>query len=309
MDEQRKHSNSDVLHDIEDDELDTHRSESQPGYIKVNQAYKASVNFSEMRAVKRQESPKRANVDEKQKTFIDNWNANLTFLSNHSRVMDLLLEVPSQNSNNDMIKCEIVRVKHKLPEFKFYIERPNNPNEHLKFSNDQYKLVMKSKFQIKPMCFNNLIESIDGGETKYIGKVKANLLRDKMSLHYEEDVNNIEKNKEFCQLNFDYSLKRYGKPTVLTARVPYDNRAILELHTREPVFNPIHKDYRLNFFGRALKSSANNIQLADLQKPDNVIFLLGKYDDDVYKCDFTYPLNAFQAFGIALAVLSKRDLI
>ena len=66
----------------------------------------------------------------------------------------------------------------------------------------------------------------------------------------------------------------------------------------EPKFE--NGNYRLNFHGRVSVPSVKNFQLSSRDEPDHVVCQFGKVGDDRFHLDFKAPLNAFQAFAIAL---------
>ena len=68
--------------------------------------------------------------------------------------------------------------------------------------------------------------------------------------------------------------------------------------SKDPVFE--RGNYRLNFNGRVTMASVKNFQLASPADPDEVICQFGKIADDKFHLDYKTPLNAFQAFCLAL---------
>jgi tubby and related proteins len=68
--------------------------------------------------------------------------------------------------------------------------------------------------------------------------------------------------------------------------------------SKDPVFE--RGNYRLNFGGRVTMASVKNFQLASPAEPDNVICQFGKIAEDKFHLDYKTPLNAFQAFCLAL---------
>ena len=68
------------------------------------------------------------------------------------------------------------------------------------------------------------------------------------------------------------------------------------------------KKFKLDFNGRASCSSSNNFQLIDCENnsPNSVVYQCAKWKTNVYNIDFKYPVNAFQAFSIAISCLSKK---
>jgi tubby-related protein 1 len=59
-------------------------------------------------------------------------------------------------------------------------------------------------------------------------------------------------------------------------------------------------NYRLNFHGRVNLPSVKNFQLVSPTDLSDVVCQFGKVKDDKFHLDFKAPLNAFQAFSIAL---------
>lgn len=68
--------------------------------------------------------------------------------------------------------------------------------------------------------------------------------------------------------------------------------------TKEPVFEG--GNYRLNFHGRVNLPSVKNFQIVPVNDIDDVICQFGKVEKDEFHLDFKAPLNAFQAFALAL---------
>ncbi len=54
------------------------------------------------------------------------------------------------------------------------------------------------------------------------------------------------------------------------------------------------------------KSSVKNFQIVHSKDLDYIIMQFGRYDQDIFTCDFKYPMCALQAFGIALSSFDKK---
>lgn len=72
-----------------------------------------------------------------------------------------------------------------------------------------------------------------------------------------------------------------------------------KFHSKDPVFEK--GNYRLNFKGRVSVPSVKNFQLVSPDDIDYIICQFGKIGEDRFHLDYRAPLNAFQAFGLALA--------
>eukprot|EP01137_Pigoraptor_chileana_P001839 Opistho-2@2137 len=76
---------------------------------------------------------------------------------------------------------------------------------------------------------------------------------------------------------------------------------ILILHNKSPVWNDETQSYVLNFHGRVTVASVKNFQVVHDDDPDYIIMQFGRISDEVFTCDFQYPMSAIQAFSIALS--------
>ena len=76
------------------------------------------------------------------------------------------------------------------------------------------------------------------------------------------------------------------------------NRVVHVLETKDPVFE--NGNYRLNFNGRVTKPSVKNFQMVSHEDIDDIICQFGKVEEDEFHLDYKTPLNAFQAFALAL---------
>ena len=77
------------------------------------------------------------------------------------------------------------------------------------------------------------------------------------------------------------------------------------IQTKKPYWDASTKKYKLDFKGRATRASSNNFQLIDCES-NSLVYQCAKWKSNLYNIDFKYPINAFQAFGIAISCLSKK---
>uniref|UniRef100_A0A915IXF4 Tubby-like protein n=1 Tax=Romanomermis culicivorax TaxID=13658 RepID=A0A915IXF4_ROMCU len=61
------------------------------------------------------------------------------------------------------------------------------------------------------------------------------------------------------------------------------------------------QSYVLNFQGRVTQASVKNFQIVHETDPDFIVMQFGRVNDEIFTMDFTYPMCALQAFGIALS--------
>ncbi|GMI34890.1 hypothetical protein TeGR_g10137 [Tetraparma gracilis] len=81
-----------------------------------------------------------------------------------------------------------------------------------------------------------------------------------------------------------------------------DGGGFFEIETKEPVFE--NGNYRLNFHGRVTIPSVKNYQLTPVSDIHDIVCQFGKVGDDRFHLDYKRPLNAFQAFSVALTQFS-----
>ena len=82
-----------------------------------------------------------------------------------------------------------------------------------------------------------------------------------------------------------------------------------ELTNIKPTWDAKQESYVLPFFGRVKLASAKNFQLIADGDKDNILLLFGKVKKDHFSLDFRHPLTLLDAFGIAIASLSKKRAV
>ncbi|VDL44450.1 unnamed protein product [Hymenolepis diminuta] len=101
-----------------------------------------------------------------------------------------------------------------------------------------------------------------------------------------------------------------------------DSSGILELHNKKPMWNEgciknyidyllfnfvtETQSYVLNFHGRVTQASVKNFQLIDEKDESKVLMQFGRVSDKHFTMDYSYPLSALQAFGIAISSLTGK---
>ncbi len=81
---------------------------------------------------------------------------------------------------------------------------------------------------------------------------------------------------------------------------------VMSLVNKQPVWNEQIKSYTLDFTTRVLERSVKNFQLIHPAREDYIRMQFGRYIKETFTCDYTYPLCALQAFGIALSSLETK---
>lgn len=208
------------------------------------------------------------------------------------------------------ICCKIVCQKGFFNEYSFYLENFNTKD----------LLIMKAHRRITSTKSYYLINLVNynsyGIQTSYnqhdsnlnCARIVSNIYRRKFRL----DLNNnyaVYNNRDLLNVTFKTTV---GEPTKIMASAGLcspsseaKDKVTYFLKNRSPYYDTHRKKYVLDYFGRARKSSKHNFQIVDESQPNDTIILVGKMDNGVYSCDFTFPLCALQAFAFALSSLCR----
>jgi len=143
---------------------------------------------------------------------------------------------------------------------------------------------------------------INGSNDELIGKEQLRIKFDNSLFKVSQPV------KISLQLDMG-SLKRRSSVCVSNNEISEEDENFnysIQLKNKEPLFEKTNGTFLLDFQTRVLKASRNNFQIISENEPDNVLLQVGKFMNNVYVCDFKYPFNAFQSFGIILSSLSRK---
>ena len=89
-----------------------------------------------------------------------------------------------------------------------------------------------------------------------------------------------------------------GAGSMVDMLIQNDHGNMFVFESKSPVFE--NGNYRLNFHGRVTIPSVKNFQLVSNDDKNHVICQFGKIGEDRFHLDYKAPLNAFQAFALAL---------
>jgi hypothetical protein len=239
---------------------------------------------------------------------------------------------PLKGENSSLVQCLIVRNREDLgnklyPTYSLYLEDKNK----LLIVAKKMSFNSTSNYHLFDMSRGSVHKSSSKMTKKsgnYLGKLRA---ADSNRSEYTIVTASTAERKEIGAIVFDRNgivnqLKEGCQPRKMYVKVPeissentpiehsvtksIGNKQIsmidlLKLSdpnfiysSKDPVFE--RGNYRLNFGGRVTKASVKNFQLASPAEPDNVICQFGKVADDKFHLDYKTPLNAFQAFCLAL---------
>lgn len=239
-----------------------------------------------------------------------------------------VLKAHARGAKSEHVQCTIVRDRSSI-QSKMY------PTYELYLDDNKKKLVTATKMNLNRTSNYHLFDMTRGvagsklskKSGNYLGKLRArNLNRTEYVLVSQSSEREELAGIAFDRLGLMNHLKDGSQPRKMTIVVPHldsnkvpipnaaredgggsvldmlaspvrDNRMLM-FESKDPVFE--NGNYRLNFKGRVSVPSVKNFQLVSPEDIDNVICQFGKIGEDRFHLDFKAPLNAFQAFALAL---------
>nr|CAB3267380.1 tubby-related protein 3-like [Phallusia mammillata] len=237
------------------------------------------------------------------------------------------------------IKCKISRDKKGL-------DRHAYPTYYLHYERDDGKktFILAGRKRKRSKTSNYLI-SVDatdlsrGGES-FIGKLRSNIMGTKFTVYDQgikwgnpgiaTDRSNLR--EELASICYETNVLGFKGPRKMTVIIPgmdmshervrfkpnHDRETILsrwqnknmenliELSNKTPVWNEETQSYVLNFRGRVTQASVKNFQIVHQSDPEYIVMQFGRVAEDVFTVDYNYPMNAVQAFAIALSSFDSK---
>ena len=237
-----------------------------------------------------------------------------------------------RGTRTEHVQCVIVRDRGTLqsklyPAYELILEE----NTKTLILARKMKMNRTSNYHLFDMTRGQAGTNLSKKSGNYLGKLRAkNLQRTEYILVTKSSEREEVAGIMFDRLGIINQLKEGSQPRKLTAilppldseQVPVPHRAeengsgsISEmlreesytlagksgmhvLETKDPVYE--NGNYRLNFHGRVSMPSVKNFQLVSPDDIEDIICQFGKVGEDRFHLDFKAPLNAFQAFSLAL---------
>merc|ERR1719427_1869461 len=237
------------------------------------------------------------------------------------------------------MKCRVTRDKkgldrHAYPTYFLHLER-----------DDGKKIFLLAGRKRKKSKTSNYLISVDAtdlsrnGES-FIGKLRSNVIGTKFTVYnsgvkygksgLKQDRSN--QREELALICYDTNVLGFKGPRKMTVVIPgmnsdhervpfvpnHDKETIqarwqgkkmdnlIELSNKTPIWNDDTQSYVLNFKGRVTQASVKNFQIVHQSDPDHIVMQFGRVADDVFTVDYNYPMNAVQAFAIALSSFDSK---
>jgi len=235
-----------------------------------------------------------------------------------------------RGTRTDQVQCVIVRDRSSMssklyPAYTLILEETKKPLIIAKKMN----MNRTSNYHLFDMTRGQPGSKLTKKSGNYLGKLRS---KNVQSTEYVLVGQNSER-EEFAGVMFDRlsivtQMKEGSQPRKMTLVVPelgeddtpiahrvYDEdsdgmsemlkqrdlsllKGVHVLESKEPVYE--NGNYRLNFHGRVSIPSVKNFQLVSPNDIDDIVCQFGKVGEDKFHLDYKAPLNAFQAFSLAL---------
>ena len=175
------------------------------------------------------------------------------------------------------------------------------------------KLKSKSKFKV---TYDNFILVNTGKKSGSIMKSLNFLSKKSKKVENEGSMESLNENfKEFLKIEYESNFYKLSQPLKFSVSLVNNTEKgankLLEfqkLITKNPKYDKDKQKFILDFDNRVKQASVHNFQLvlANPDFQDIIILQSGKVKSDEYICDFSYPLTAFEAFGVVLSSFNRR---
>lgn len=237
---------------------------------------------------------------------------------------------PANGGVTDLVQCLIVREKGSIgallaPSYKLFLEA----QDKLVLIGRKMNMNSTSNYHLFDMTRGTASKKMTKKSGNYLGKLRAaDTNRTEYSL-----VTRTEEREEVAAIIFDRlglmnQIKEGCQPRKMSVLLPNlsaesepipfkvtdprtgkrkslvdmlrngDTGRHFLLASKEPTYE--NGNYRLNFHGRVSVPSVKNFQLSSPDDPSHIICQFGKIGEDRFHLDYKAPLNAFQAFSLAL---------
>lgn len=243
-----------------------------------------------------------------------------------SNSVPFIMLAPENGGNTDLVQCEIRRDRSSM-EAKLY------PTYRLILQGKNIQLMLAKKMSLNKTSNYHIFDMTRGlagskltkKSGNYLGKLRA---LDLNSSEYVLLTRSADR-EELAGIVFDrvgmlHQLREGCQPRKMTVTVPHidaysqpiphvqssksnslvdmiknsNTGRVFVLQSKDPVFE--NGNYRLNFHGRVNVPSVKNFQLSSPDDPGHIVCQFGKVADDIFHLDYKAPLNAMQAFALAL---------
>jgi len=219
----------------------------------------------------------------------------------------------------------------KYPIYKYYVHDEQGKYDKLVMCCQEEQTLAKFKIgkrYIFSTCTNFKAEGED-----YLGKMSGNFLGSRFTAYDQGEKKCDEIEEEFhrrvvtaivyeptiftlggsyrkmtCLVPTLYKQDKNGKPRLEKWEAMRDMRHMRLLMSKVPEYRMFDGQWHFcyKYGGRVKIPSKRNFQLVRDNNEDEVVMVFGKLSHNVWACDYSHPLNAYQTFCIAMSALTDK---
>lgn len=216
-----------------------------------------------------------------------------------------------QNSDNNLARREYVSITYGFNVLG--LKGPRNMNVIIPGMDDKYcrdDFILKFKSESLLNSWKRIEQNLksNGTDEKSVNS-KSKLRKSVFQLSKKSGKKDKKKETQSEEKNaktFNSKLDANNNSISSQASSKSNLRNVIKLVNKSPQWNRGLNSFALNFDGRVTLSSVKNFQVIHEANPDYVVTQFGKVNKDLYTCDFSYPICALQAFGVALSSLDNK---
>ncbi|CAF3607774.1 unnamed protein product [Adineta steineri] len=255
------------------------------------------------------------------------------------------INTPIPKDHSPFVQCSLQRDKDGVqgslyPRFYLQHERPSDGKKTFLLAAQKQSIVTSHPEFVITTNVTTLSEK--AGSDGYVGKLRGVNLSGTEYILYDNGLspNKISKTtqlnsrerlrRELVGIIYDTNLLGFKGPRKFTTVIPqieqdirpsksepgildqWRNRRfsyLMQLRNKVPTYNEETKSYVIQFEGkRVAQASIKNFQIImeNDKHEEEVVMQFGRVNEDLFTCDYRYPLSAIQAFGIALSSFDSR---
>lgn len=219
----------------------------------------------------------------------------------------------------------------KYPIYKYYVHDEQGKYDKLVMCCQEEQTLAKVKIgkrYIFSTCTNFKAEGED-----YLGKMSGNFLGSRFTAYDQGEKKSDEVEEEYerrvvtaivyeptiftlggsyrkmtCLVPTLYKQDKNGKARLEKWEAMRDMRHMRLLMSKVPEYRMFDGQWHFcyKYGGRVKIPSKRNFQLVRDNNEDEVVMLFGKLAHNVWACDYSHPLNAYQTFCIAMSAMSEK---
>ena len=219
----------------------------------------------------------------------------------------------------------------KYPIYKYYVHDEQGKYDKLVMCCQEEQTKAKVKIGKRFIFSTSMNFKAEGDD--YLGKMSGNFLGSRFTAYDQGEKKCDEIEEEFhrrvvtaivyeptiftlggsyrkmtCLVPTLYKQDKTGKPRLEKWEAMRDMRHMRLLMSKVPEYRMFDGQWHFcyKYGGRVKIPSKRNFQLVRDNNEDEVVMVFGKLSHNVWACDYSHPLNAYQTFCIAMSAMTEK---